>query len=48
MNIGFMAVSAAIIVSGVFWMLGRKHLERDTALIAAAEAVQICNSEPKA
>ncbi len=31
MNVGFAAVTAAMIVSGIFWTLGAKHLERDTA-----------------
>jgi predicted MFS family arabinose efflux permease len=32
MNAGFVAVSLAILVSGVFWLLGAKHLARDTQL----------------
>jgi sugar phosphate permease len=30
MNAGFLCVSAAILVSGVFWILGAKYLDRDT------------------
>ncbi|MCE9607400.1 MAG: MFS transporter [Planctomycetia bacterium] len=32
MNYGFAAVSVAILFSGVFWILGAKHLQRDTEL----------------
>ncbi len=32
MNAGFVVVSLAILVSGVFWLLGAKHLARDTQL----------------
>lgn len=32
MNVGFAVVSGAILLSGVLWILGAKHLERDTAL----------------
>jgi hypothetical protein len=32
MNAGFVVVSLAILVSGVFWLLGIKHLARDTQL----------------
>jgi MFS family permease len=32
MNLGFAAVSVAILLSGIFWMLGTKHLARDTEL----------------
>jgi len=32
MNTAFLAVSAAILLSGVFWMLGARHLKRDTEL----------------
>ena len=32
MNAGFMVVSLAILASGVFWLLGAKHLARDTRL----------------
>jgi hypothetical protein len=32
MNVGFLAVSAMIIISGVLWLLAARHLERDTAL----------------
>lgn len=32
MNVGFGAVSVAIFLSGVFWMMGSKHLARDTEL----------------
>ena len=31
MNAGFMAVSVAILISGVFWLCGSKFLARDTA-----------------
>lgn len=30
MNAGFLAVSFAILVSGLFWLWGARHLERDT------------------
>ena len=33
MNAGFGAVSLAIFLSGVFWLLGSKHLARDTARV---------------
>src|SRR5262249_55422931 len=32
MNVGFLAVSAMILVSGVLWLLAARYLERDTAL----------------
>ncbi|HEY2828454.1 MAG TPA: MFS transporter [Pirellulales bacterium] len=38
MNAGFGAVSLAIFLSGVFWILGAKHLARDTAVVSANEA----------
>lgn len=31
MNLAFMSVGVAIVVSGVLWMLGSRHLARDTA-----------------
>jgi MFS family permease len=33
MNAGFAVVSVAILASGVFWLLGSKHLERDTGRV---------------
>ncbi|HVT26965.1 MAG TPA: MFS transporter, partial [Lacipirellulaceae bacterium] len=38
MNAGFSAVSLAIGLSGVFWLLGSKHLARDTQRVLDAEA----------
>ena len=32
MNIGFLAVSGAILLSGVFWLWGARHLRRDVEL----------------
>jgi MFS family permease len=32
MNVGFQAVSIAIVVGGIFWLLGARHLGRDTQL----------------
>lgn len=32
MNVGFVVVALAILVGGVFWLMGAKHLERDTQL----------------
>jgi MFS transporter, Spinster family, sphingosine-1-phosphate transporter len=32
MNVGFAVTSLAILVSGVFWLLGARHLESDTKL----------------
>ena len=40
MNAGFGAVSLAIFLSGVFWLLGSKHLARDTARVSAGELSQ--------
>jgi sugar phosphate permease len=40
MNAGFGAVSLAIFLSGVFWLLGAKHLARDTARVSAGEMNQ--------
>lgn len=37
MNTAFLAVSAAILLSGVFWMLGARHLGRDTARASGAD-----------
>ncbi len=37
MNAGFAAVSLAMFLSGVFWLLGSKHLAQDTAQISSAE-----------
>jgi MFS family permease len=32
MNVGFRAVSIAIVVGGIFWLLGARYLDRDTQL----------------
>ncbi|HEV7225088.1 MAG TPA: MFS transporter [Pirellulales bacterium] len=32
MNVGFMAVSGAILISGIFWLCGARYLKRDTEL----------------
>lgn len=32
MNVGFMAISMMFLLSGMFWLLGCRHLEKDTAL----------------
>ncbi|MBI3408376.1 MAG: MFS transporter [Planctomycetes bacterium] len=32
MNVGFMAVTAMFLVGGICWLLGARHLERDTTL----------------
>ncbi|HVX61971.1 MAG TPA: MFS transporter [Pirellulales bacterium] len=32
MNVGFLAVSGAILVGAVFWLCGARHLQRDTEL----------------
>jgi MFS family permease len=32
MNVGFLAVSGAILLSGVFWLWGARYLQRDTEL----------------
>jgi MFS transporter, Spinster family, sphingosine-1-phosphate transporter len=32
MNVGFLAVSAMIVISGVLWLVAARYLERDTAL----------------
>ena len=32
MNVGFLAVSGAILISGVLWLWGARHLKRDTEL----------------
>ena len=37
MNAGFATVSLAMFLSGVFWLLGSKHLAQDTARICAVE-----------
>jgi predicted MFS family arabinose efflux permease len=37
MNAGFAAVSLAILLSGVFWILGSKHLARDTQCVLEIE-----------
>jgi hypothetical protein len=33
MNIAFLIISAAMLVSGIIWLLGMKHLAADTAVI---------------
>ena len=38
MNAGFAAVSLVIGLSGVFWILGSKHLARDTQRVLDAES----------
>jgi MFS family permease len=35
MTLAFLVVGVAILVGGVFWLLGVKHLERDTRLASA-------------
>ena len=35
MNLGFLLVSAMMVVAGVFWMIGARYLGRDTATIEA-------------
>jgi MFS family permease len=37
MNAGFAAVSLAIFLSGVLWLLGAKHLQRDTLRVLKSE-----------
>jgi len=37
MNVAFMVVSAMMVVASVFWLLGLRHLGRDTAAITASE-----------
>ena len=32
LTVGFLVVSAFILLAGVFWLLGSRHLARDTAL----------------
>ena len=39
MNVGFFVVSLAFLVGGVLWLLGARHLQRDTA--AAAEPPEL-------
>jgi MFS transporter, Spinster family, sphingosine-1-phosphate transporter len=36
-NMSFMLVSLLVLVGGVFWLCGAKHLERDTAAASALE-----------
>lgn len=37
MNVAFLIVSAAMLISGVIWILGMKHLAADTAAVEVAE-----------
>ncbi len=37
MNIAFLGVSAAMLISGVIWILGMKHLAADTAAVEVTE-----------
>jgi hypothetical protein len=37
MNAGFAAVSFAIFLSGILWLLGAKHLQRDTRRVLESE-----------
>jgi MFS family permease len=37
MNVAFLVISGAMLVSGVIWLLGMKYLAADTAAIATAE-----------
>ena len=32
MDIGFLLVTVAIVISGLCWLMGARHLDRDTAL----------------
>ncbi len=43
MNAGFLMVSAMILLSGVFWLLGVRHLQRDTEREAANEQNSFTN-----
>lgn len=36
MNVAFMVVSAMFVMGGIFWLLGAKYLERDTAAASGA------------
>ena len=40
LDVAFLVVSAATLISGVIWLLGAKYLAPDTAAIEGAEAVQ--------
>lgn len=38
MNVAFLVISAAMLISGVIWLLGMKYLAADTAAVEAAES----------
>ncbi len=44
MNAGFAAVSLAMFLSGVFWLLGSKHLAQDTARISSCRELIAANA----
>jgi len=37
MNVAFLGVSAAMLISGIIWILGMKHLAADTAAVEVTE-----------
>jgi hypothetical protein len=36
MNVAFLIMSASMLLSGVFWLMGKKYLDADTAAVEAA------------
>jgi hypothetical protein len=41
MNVAFLIISAAMLVSGIIWLLGMKYLAADTAAVAITEEIQL-------
>jgi MFS transporter, Spinster family, sphingosine-1-phosphate transporter len=41
MNIAFLAISGAILIAGLLWLVGAKYLPADTAIVEAAEQSEL-------
>lgn len=46
MNVAFLVVSAAMLISGVIWIAGMKYLAADTAAVEIGEAVTVGTQTP--
>jgi hypothetical protein len=41
MNIAFLAISGAILIAGLLWLVGAKYLPADMAIVEAAEQSEL-------
>jgi len=44
MNVAFLIISAAMLVSGIIWLLGMKYLAADTAAVEIVEEAGLVRS----